>query len=172
MRILLALLLVLLAAGPVRADHSAEYDEDRTVAGEATYRFHPPFCEVAARSVPADPRPGEASLLEVHVRPLDPGSRFQDELTVSIVRDSLLGEDPVVWGPETRRPPLRFQPTLPSAGAHRVRLDFRIEGQPWTLEYHTVSGLARVPWTGIGAGALLLLAGVALARRLRRRPGG
>lgn len=169
MRVLVALLALLLATvSPALADHSADYEEDRSVAGEVSYRFHPPLCEVRARSVPADPRPGQEGLLEVHVRPLDPGSRFEDEVTVSIVRDDLWGEDPVVWGPETRRAPLRYKPVLPGSGAYRVRLDFRIEGQPWTLEYHVASGLARVPWTGIGAGVLLLVvAGLAL-RRLKR----
>lgn len=171
MRSLLALLALalLVTAGPARADHSNVYEEDRSVAGEVTYRFHPPLCEARARCVPADPDPGRPTLLEVHVRPLDPGIRFEDEVTVTILRDDLLGEDPVVWGPETRRAPLRFQPVLPGSGAYKVRLDFHFEGEPWTLEYHVASGLARVPWTGLGAGALLVGVALVLLKRFKRR---
>lgn len=164
----LPLLLLLLLAGPAAADHPSAYEEDRSRPGEVTYLFHPALCELRVRSVPADPPPGGPVALDVEVRPLDPGSRFEGEVHVTVVRDELWGEDPVIWGPGTARARgnhARLSPEFGEAGPHRVCVEVLYEGQPITLEYHAMAGGARVPWGRLLFGACVVGGFAVLSRR-------
>lgn len=164
----LPLLLLLLLSAPVAADHPSAYEEDRSRPGEVTYLFHPALCELRVRSVPADPPPGGPVELDVEVRPLDPGSRFEGEVHVTVVRDEVWGEDPVVWGPATvaaRGNHARLRPQFSEAGPHRVVIEVLYDGQPLALEYHAMAGGARVPWGRLLFGAGIVGGFVVLSRR-------
>lgn len=168
MRRLLPLLVLLLCAAPAAADHPSAYEEDRSRPGEVLYLFHPALCELRVRSVPADPPPGGAVALDVEVRPLDPGSRFEGDVHVTVVRDETWGEDPVVWGPETARARgdrARLRPEFGDEGPYRVSVELLYDGQPLAVEYHALAGGAQVPWGRLLFGAVVVGGFAVLSRR-------
>lgn len=177
---LIALALCLnLATHPAFAHHILgiphyAYDEDYPQTPVLTYRVQAGPHEVKMTGYPGNPVPGERSSLHVYVTRLDTGEPFEDGVTLSVLKDRMIGEDPVVYGPidaPLEEAMYKFYPRYDEEANYLVRIFFEAEGEPWTIDIPIVVGEPGSPWTVVGgvAGGLLFFVIVIRAIRIKMR---
>ncbi len=91
------------------------------------------------------------------------------------MQDRLIGQDPVIYGPIDARLEERvfkFYPQFEAEANYTVRIQFQVEGVPWTIDLPMVAGEPGSPWTvlgSVGAGGFIFLIVIRAIRIKRRR---
>ena len=103
------------------------YDEDYPQAPVLTYKVEAGTNVVEMTTYPGRPVPGESCALHVYIRRSDDGRPFDSAVTLSVLRDRMLGADPLVYGPmEVRLEEAlyKFYPKFDVEGDYVVRIEF------------------------------------------------
>ncbi len=134
------------------------YDEQYPQTPVLTYRVDAGAHEVRMTGYPGVPAPGERCSLHVYIRRSDSGATFDDQVTLTVSEDRLIGTDPVVYGPVTatlEESVYKFFPEFESEANYTARIEFHADNEPWMIDLPMVVGEPGSPW--------LVLAGVAVA---------
>lgn len=181
---IVALALLLFVASTAFAHHILgiphyAYDERYPQTPIIEYRVNAGSHEVKMTGYPGKPRAGEQCSLHVYIRRLDNGEPFADGVTLTVMRDALIGEDPVIYGPvdaELDEAMYKFYPIFKDEANHLVRIAFYADDEPWTIDLEMVVGEPGSPWTVVGlcvAGVVFFLVVIRAIRikMLRRERG-
>ncbi len=178
-----AIALLILSCGPRDATahhilgipHYA-YDERYPQVPILTYRAVAGTHEFEMTGYPGRPRPGEQSFLNVYIRDKESSVPFDDTVTLEVLRDRMIGSDPVVYGPVEARleeSVYKFYPRFEDEANYTVRIRWSALGEPWIVDLPMVVGKPGSPWAvvaGVAGGLVLFLIAVRAARiKLRRR---
>ncbi len=152
------------------------YDEDYPQTPVLTYSVEAGPHNVRMSGFPGKPQPSERCALHVYVDRVDNTAPFQGPVTLTVMRDRLLGADPVVYGPvdaELEEAMFKFFPVFEDEANYTVRIEFYAEGAPWILDLPMVAGEPGSPWgvvLGVGGGVVGFLVIIrALRIKARRR---
>jgi ferredoxin-type protein NapH len=152
------------------------YDERYPQVPILTYKVMAGALEVEMTGYPGMPKPGEQCFLNVYIRDPESGATFDGAVSLEVLRDRLIGSDPVVYGPVTaalEEAVYKFYPRFESESNYTVRIRWEADGAPWILDLPMVVGEPGSPWAvlgGVGGGLLLFLIGIRAARiKMRRR---
>ena len=178
--VLVAVVALLWAVSPVFAHHILgiphyAYEEDYPQTPVLTYQVELGRYEIKMTGYPGIPQPGEPNSLHVYVREVGSGNLFDGTVRLTVFEDTLIGDDPVIYGPVDASLDERlykFYPTFPSESDYLVRVFFEKDGTPWTIDLPVVVGEPGSPWTvvgGVGAAVLIFLVVVRAARIKMRR---
>ncbi len=178
--VLVAVVGLLSVVSPVFAHHILgiphyAYEEDYPQTPVLTYQVELGRYEIKMTGYPGIPQPGEPNSLHVYVREVGSGNLFDGTVRLTVFEDTLIGDDPVIYGPVDASLDERlykFYPTFPSESDYLVRVFFEKDGTPWTIDLPVVVGEPGSPWTvvgGVGAAVLIFLVVVRAARIKMRR---
>ncbi len=152
------------------------YDEQYPQAPVLTYLVATGPYEVRMTGYPGRPSPGERCSFNIYIRRAGDASPFDGQVTMRVLRDRLIGRDPVVYGPveaALEEAVYKFYPRFDEVSNYIVRVEFEADGAPWTIDLPIVVGEPGSPWTvlgGVVAGlALFLIMVRAIRIKLRRR---
>lgn len=152
------------------------YDEDYPQAPVLTYLVNAGPHEVRMTGYPGKPVPGELCSLHVYINRIDNGEPFAGQVTLTAMKDNLIGEDTVVYGPvaaEIDQSVFKFYPRFETEANFVVRIEFEAEGEPWTIDLPMVAGEPGSPWivlSGVvGALAAFLIVIRAIRIKMKRR---
>ena len=146
------------------------YDENYPQTPVLTYHAELGPLEMKLTGYPGNPKPGEACSLHVYLRRLDGGAPFDAPVTLSIMRDRFLGDDPVVYGPITAQLEeslYKFYPRFEEEANYIVRVEYEVEGVPWIIDLPMVVGEPGSPWAVVGSVAAALAAFLVVVRAAR-----
>lgn len=152
------------------------YDEAYPQTPVLTYRVDVGSYELKMTGNPGKPRPGQRCSLHIYIRDPKSGAVFDDVVTLSVFRDRLVGEDPLIYGPIEGRleeAMYKFFPTFDQEANYRVRIEFEADGEPWIIDLPMVAGEPGSPWAVLGsiaAGVFVFLIVVRATRiKIKRR---
>jgi hypothetical protein len=150
------------------------YDEEYPQAPVLTYSVDAGPYNVRMTGYPGKPEPGERCSLHVYVSKPDSGEPYRETVTLTVMRDRLLGSDPIVYGPieaELEEAMFKFFPVFEDEANYTVRIAYEAEGAPWNIDLPMVAGDPGSPWAVVGAtgGALILFLIVMRAVRIKMR---
>jgi hypothetical protein len=177
--IVVCLLLFAFCATPASAHHILgvphyAYDEAYPQTPVLTYAVNAGPNEVKMTGYPGKPKPGERCALHVYIRDMEAGQPFDGDVSLSVMKDNLIGRDPVIYGP--MQAPLeeamyKFYPRFADEANYLVRIEYEIEGVPWTIDLPMVVGTPGSPWAVLGVlvGGVVLFLVVIRAIRIKRR---
>ncbi len=146
------------------------YEEDYPQAPVLTYRVNAGPYEVKMTGYPGMPSPGEPCALHVYIRDRRVDRPYDGEVTLTVLRDRLIGEDPIVYGPVSARLDERiykFYPRFDREANYTVRIAFSGDTGPWTLDLPMVVGEPGSPWVVLGAVAFGVLCFLLVIRAVR-----
>lgn len=149
------------------------YDKNYPQAPVITYKVAAGPYIVELTGYPGKPVPQELSQMHAYI--YEKGDRkriFPGPIQASVTRQSLGGRE-IVFGPTKARfeeKLHKFTPTYDQAGTYHVRLEMRIEGQPYEIDFPIVVGDPRSPMTMFlgWAGVLMFLVVVVRAIKIKR----
>lgn len=180
MRPAICLVLVLVLATDGWAHHILgiphyAYDESYPQTPVLTYLFMAGSYEVQMTGYPGVPEPGERCDLHVSIKrkghTADPlASGFEGRVRLTIMEDSLIGEDAVIYGPvdaERDQGLYKFHPSFPREANYLTRIEFEVEGAPWIVDLPMVVGQPGSPWTVLGGSVAALVLFVLVIRAMR-----
>ncbi len=167
-RIALMLSLFILANSAAFAHHILgiphySYDESYPQTPILTYRVESGPYEIKMTGFPGRPQPGESCSFYVYVKELSTAKSFDGTVTMTVFRDRMIGEDPIVYGPigvELEEAVYKFYPRFEEEGNYTARIEFSSQGVPWTLDLPVMAGEPGSPWKLLGgtlAGVILFL---------------
>lgn len=152
------------------------YDEDYPQTPVLTYSVEAGPHNVRMTGFPGKPEPGERCSLHVYISRIDNGLPFDDTVTLTVMRDRLLGSDRVVYGPieaELEEAMFKFFPIFHDEANYTVRIAYEAEGAPWIIDLPMVAGEPGSPWGvvfGVGSGVIAFLVVMRAIRiKMRRR---
>jgi len=151
------------------------YDEEYPQTPILTYRVEMGPHEVKMTGYPGKPQPGEPCSLHVYIRRLDDGKPFDDGVTLTVFLDTLIGQDPVIYGPIEARleeSVYKFYPQFGLEANYLVRIAFEAEDAPWIIDLPMVVGEPGSPLVvlgGVACGVVAFLVVVRAIRIKRRR---
>lgn len=140
------------------------YDERYPQTPVLTYRVNAGPYEVKMTGYPGVPQPGEACSYHVYIKRIDNDMPFDSTVTMTVMRDKLIGVDPVIYGPSEARleqAVYKFSPRFDQEANFTLRIAYEAEGAPWIIDLPVVVGEPGSPWAVVGGvlgGALLFLA--------------
>jgi ferredoxin len=174
---------VLLAASPAAAHHILgiphyAYDDQYPQTPVLTYRVDSGPFEIKMTGYPGQPKPGERCSVYVYIRYLADGTLFDGPVTCTVMRKRWFGADPIVYGPNAaalEQSVFKFYPQFDAEAEYRLRVEFKAEDVPWTIELPMVVGEPGSPWLVVGgsaAGVFVFLVVIRAVRIKRARAGG
>ncbi len=146
------------------------YDEDYPQTPVLTYRVDMGPHEIKMTGYPGKPQPNERCSLHVYIRRLDTGLPYDGQVTLSVMRDRMIGEDPIIYGPivaKLEEAMYKFYPRFPEEANYLVRIAFEAEDAPWIIDLPMVVGEPGSPWSVLGGVAVGTIAFLVLIRALR-----
>ena len=172
---LVALLAVLSASAPAAAHHILgiphyAYDEDYPQAPVLTYTARERGYELKVTGYPGVLKPGDRSSLHVYVRDLQKGEPLNTKVTLTVRRDTILGADPVIYGPseaELEEAIYKFHPRFELEANYMATIEFDTATEPWTVDVPMVVGEPGSPWVVLATGAGFTLIFLVVIRALR-----
>ncbi len=174
------LLLLLGLAVPAQAHHILgiphyAYEDQYPQTPVLTYLVQRDDFEVKMTGYPGVPQPGEPSSLHVYIKRISTVRPFPGGVTMTITRDRMIGEDPVIYGPVRAKledSVYKFFPRFDDEANYNVRIEFSGDSTPWTIELPMVAGDPGSPVTvvaGIAVGVLVFLVVIRAIRIKMRR---
>ncbi len=150
------------------------YDKDYPQTPVLTYRVDMGPHEIKMTSYPGRPEPGGSCSLHVYIRRLDTGESFDDTVTMTVLKDPMIGRDTVVYGPmkaQLEESIYKFYPQFKEEANYLVRIAFEAEDAPWIIDLPMVVGHPGSPWTVLGsvAAATVVFLIVVRAIRIKKR---
>jgi len=150
------------------------YDEDYPQAPVLTYSVDAGRYEIKMTGYPGRPEPGVPSTLHVYVRELESGLPFDGSVVMTVMKDRLLGQDSIVYGPvaaELEESLFKFYPLFKDEANYTVRIAYEADGAPWKIDLPMVAGEPGSPWATVGGvfGALGAFLVVIRAIRIKRK---
>jgi hypothetical protein len=151
------------------------YDERYPQTPVLSYRLDAGPYDVRMTGYPGHPQPGDRVSLHVYVTRKHDGGLYAGALTGTVFQDALIGDDVKVYGPVTatlEERLFKFDPVFAEEANYTVRVQFDVEGVPWTIDLPMVAGEPGSPWSVLGgtaAGVSALLIVVRAVRIKRRR---
>ena len=179
MRVTMGLILVLLITPDVHAHHIMgiphyAYDEQYPQTPVLTYRMEAGPYDVKMTGYPGMPQPGERCTFHIYIRRIDTGALYDGKVSLTVLQDRLIGQDPVIYGPveaglEERV--FKFYPEFKEEANYTTRISFVVEGTPWIVDLPVVAGEPGSPWVVLGSvgGGLAIFLIVVRAIRIKRR---
>ncbi len=152
------------------------YDERYPQTPVLTYRSIAGPNELKMTGYPGVPRPGQRCTIHIYIRNVESGELFDGKVTLTVMRDRMIGADPVVYGPLETGLELslyKFSPQFEREGNYTLRLEYEAEDEPWRIDLPMVVGEPGSPWTVVGlvAGGLALFLIVIRAVRIKMKRG-
>jgi len=149
------------------------YDEEYPQTPILTYSAEQGSYDVNMTCFPGKPQPGDTTSLHFYIKHHETGGAFSDPVTLTVFRDELVGDDPVVYGPiegHLEEAMFKFFPQFIEEANYTVRLEYVVDGVPWILDLPMVAGEPGSPWTviGISGGGLAVFLIVIRAIRIKR----
>lgn len=149
------------------------YDESYPQAPVITYRTDAGKYEVRMTGYPGHPVPGQRTTLHVYISHRSGGPAFTEPVTLRVLRDGWRKKGETVYGPvtaELSESLYKFYPTFDREDNFLVRIDFSIDGVPWTIDLPMVVGEPGSPLAVIGgfAGGVVFLLIVVRAVRIKQ----
>ena len=171
--VLMALSTNILAHHIMGIPHYA-YDEQYPQTPVLTYRLEAGPYDVRMTGYPGKPTPGERCTLDIYIRRMDDGTLFEDEVKLTVMKDRLIGEDPVVYGPsvaQIEERVFKFYPEFKDEANYMVRIEFEVEEVPWIVDLPMVAGEPGSPWSVLTGtvGGLALFVVIIRAIRIKRQ---
>ncbi len=181
--LLFLLTLALVCPSGARAHHILglphyAYDERYPQTPVLTYRANAGPNELKMTGYPGVPRPGQRCTIHIYLRNIESGELFDGKVTLTVMRDRMIGTDPVVYGPLETGLELslyKFSPQFEQEGNYTLRLEYMAEDEPWIIDLPLVVGEPGSPWTVVGstaAGLALFLVIIRAVRIKRKRRTG
>ena len=179
-RLPMAVFLVFLLAPVLYAHHILgiphyAYDEEYPQAPVITYKVEAGPYLLNLTGYPGKPVPGELSQMHVYIRrTAQETDVFPGPIQVEIHREMFLGEKCIFKPTETRFDENlhKFSPVYEEEGRYRVRLEMRLEGEPYEIDFPMIVGDPPNPWTPIlswlAAAALLIVVVRAIKIKMSR----
>lgn len=174
---LIALVFILLCASPAGAHHILgiphyAYEEEYPQTPVLTFTVTAGPHEVKMTSYPGNPQPGEACSIHLYITRRDSGAPFDGEVVLSVFKDRLLGEGPVIYGPvegHLEEAMYKFYPRFDEEANYVVRVAFEADGEHWIIDMPMVAGEPGSPWATLGlfAGGLIVFVVVIRAARIK-----
>jgi hypothetical protein len=150
------------------------YDEEYPQAPILTYSAEQGAYDVKMTCFPGKPRPGDNTSLHFYIKHRETGAAYSETVTLTVFKDRLIGDDPIVYGPiqgELEEAMFKFFPKFNEEANYTIRLEYEADGAPWILDLPMVAGEPGSPWTVVGS--IALAAGVFLiiirAIRIKRK---
>lgn len=149
------------------------YDEEYPQTPTLTYGAELGAYKVDMTCFPGKPKPGDNTSLHFYIKHLETGIAFNETVTLTVIKDHLLGDDPIVYGPvkgELEESMFKFFPRFEDEANYIVRLEYFADGAPWILDLPMVCGEPGSPWTllGIMGGGFFVFFIVIRAIRIKR----
>lgn len=152
------------------------YDERYPQVPILTYLVNAGPNEVKMTGYPGRPQPGEQCFLNVYIRGLEDGEPFNGGVSLEVIRDRMLGSDPVIYGPvqaKLEEAVYKFYPRFDAEANYIVRITYEAEGAPWIIDLPMVVGEPGSPGlvlagVGVGLAAFLILMRAFRIKRRRR----
>jgi NapH/MauN family ferredoxin-type protein len=172
-----AALLILVAVLPSQATahhilgipHYA-YDEQYPQTPVLTYRVDAGPYEIRMTGYPGHPQPGERCSLHLYINRRDNGALFDKTVRATVFQDVLIGDDPIIYGPQEaviEERVFKFHPTFGEVANYTVRIELDVEGVPWIIDLPMVAGEPGSPYTVMGSVAGGLVAFLVVIRAIR-----
>jgi hypothetical protein len=180
-RALLLILLALFFAAPAAAHHILgiphySYDEDYPQTPVLTYQVEAGSYDVKMTGYPGRPAPGDRCSLHLYIHRKSTGELLNVPVTMTVTRDRMFLDDPVVYGPmtaELEERVYKFHPRFEEEADYLVRVEFEADGAPWMIDLPMVVGEPGSPLVVLGAslGAIVMfLVSIRAARiKLKRQ---
>jgi len=146
------------------------YDEQYPQTPVLTYRVDAGAWEVKMTGYPGVPQPGERASLHVYVSHRESGKLFDAPVTLTVRRDVMIGDDPIIYGPieaQLEEAVYKFHPEFGEAANYVVRIHFDADGAPWDIDLPVVVGEPGSPWTVLAVVVVLLVLFLLVIRALR-----
>jgi hypothetical protein len=182
---LLLFLLAVALTGPsgARAHHILglphyAYDERYPQTPVLTYKANAGPNELKMTGYPGVPRPGQRCTIHIYIRNIESGELFDGKVTLTVMRDRMIGADPVVYGPLESGLEMslyKFSPQFEHEGNYTLRLEYEADEEPWVIDLPLVVGEPGSPWTVVGSTAgglaifLILIRAVRIKRKRRKQ---
>lgn len=149
------------------------YDEEYPQTPILTYGAELGSYRVDMTCFPGKPKPGDNTSLHFYIKHLETGIAFPDNVTLTVFKNRLLGDDEVVYGPmeaKLEEAMFKFFPRFVEEANYTVRLEYYADGAPWILDLPMVCGEPGSPWTIVGglAGAFAVFFIIIRAIRIKR----
>jgi len=151
------------------------YDEQYPQVPVLTYRVNAGSYEVKLTGYPGKPEPGDFCSVHVYIQHLETGEPFDGAVSLTVLRDRLVGPDPVIYGPMTSTledAVYKFFPKFEDEANYTIRVEYEADGAPWILDLPMVIGEPGSPLAllaGVAAGVILFLVVIRALRIKRRR---
>jgi NapH/MauN family ferredoxin-type protein len=172
-----AALLLLITVLPIEANahhimgipHYA-YDEQYPQTPVLTYRIDAGPYELRMTGYPGHPKPGERSSIHVYINRRENGALYGQTVQATVFQDALIGDDPIVYGPQDamiEERVFKFYPTYEDEANYIVRISFDVEGVPWMIDLPIVVGEPGSPLTVLGSMAAGVVIFIIVIRAIR-----
>ena len=137
-----------------------------------TYLVHAGAHTVQMTGYPGKPVPHQRCELHVYIRRTDTGQPFDSTVTLTVMRDRMIADDPAIYGPieaSLDDALYKFYPEFEEESNYYARIEFEAEGAPWIIDLPIVVGEPGSPWTVLAAivGGLILFLVVIRAVRIK-----
>ncbi len=149
------------------------YDERYPQVPTLTYKVDAGRYQVEMTGYPGRPEPGTQCFLNIYITDLETGAPFDGSVQLEVLKDRLLSQDPVVYGPATaelEEAVFKFYPRFGEESNYTIRMRYEADGAPWIIDLPMVVGEPGSPWRVlagvVGLGALFLA--VIRALRIKR----
>ena len=146
------------------------YSEDYPQTPTLTYGAELGAYRVNMTCFPGRPSPGDRTSLHFYIRQLESGEPYSGKVTLTVFRDELIGDDPVVYGPvegDLEEAMYKFFPQFSEEANYTIRLHYFADGSPWILDLPIVVGEPGSPLAVGGGVAVGLLIFVIIVRAVR-----
>ena len=149
------------------------YDEEYPQTPILTYGAELGAYKVNMTCYPGKPKPGDNTSLHFYIKHAESEIAFNDTVTLTVFKDSLFGDDEVVYGPmnaELEEAMFKFFPRFEEEANYTLRLEYFADGAPWILDLPMVCGEPGSPWTVVGGflGTFVLFMIIIRAIRIKR----
>lgn len=146
------------------------YDEEYPQTPTLTYGAEMGAYKVNMTCFPGKPQPGDNTSLHFYIQHLETGAVFSEPVTLTVFKDRLLGDDPVVYGPiqgELEEAMFKFFPRFMDEANYTIRLEYYADGAPWVLDLPIVAGEPGSPWSVVGGVAITFALFLIVIRAIR-----
>ena len=129
------------------------YNEEYPQTPTLTYKAEMGEYNVNMTCFPGRPQPGDRTSLHFYVQHVGTEKPFSGTVTLTVFKDNMIGDDPIVYGPiegELEEAMFKFSPQFMDEANYIIRLEFYADGAPWILDLPMVAGEPGSPWSVIG----------------------